>query len=397
MRTEQATHSNGYIRGVLQGGAKPFRYRSRVRSLLGSPDRDEEAIIFAPSVPPVGFRYVEPPLPEAPRSDTELPHDIRQSASQKNAFGAAQKPDEASPGDTAQCSLPDQTSAPVPSSSVTSLLHQAEEASGSQDQSDPIGSAPPRVDPPASTPLVELPEEAREQTSLTIPGISTSRQHFHLPVLSQANRGEVWTSPASSGEPHRQSPFEAAPSTEKIADRQPHHSAPKTVSKVRPLMAVHGPEPVEPTRRDEETLGEPESHHFTLPLEPRPTRATPPHSAHDAVEPLRANTTSGGDRVPDAQPQAFHRPPEFSKDSYTSASDQIRIAQLRDATRELVAPAASVQRDPTHDARREPLTQTLEPLAQPVVVVKRAAPQPRTPRAFWERRYLSRRRVRPLR
>jgi hypothetical protein len=351
MQTEQPSQANGYIRSILQDGAKPFRYRCRVHSLLGSADRDEETAAFSPASPPVGFKYVDHPLPEAMGPDLACPHNMRQSGAQSESE-AAQKPTEMS----------------VPSRAVEAPAHQRRE--------DPCG-------------LAEPPGEARDQTSLAIPGVSLHPQHFHLSAPAQTHIDDGLTSQAPLADRHVQLLPEAElPSVRKITEGHLYPSTRETVSKARHQPTAHRPGPVETTTRDQGT-----------PDEPPWTRATPSRPDLNAVEHLRADTASGVGRTPAALRGAFHQSTAFSREYQTSASVQSRITQLRDATRAWAAPLAPPHREPTHNALREPSTQTLEPepTVQRMVVVKQPVWQPRAPRAFWERRYLSRRRLRPLR
>ncbi len=53
---------SGYLHNVLRDGAKPFRYRSAVRTLLGLlPVENKGGLSFLQSLPPVGFRYSNNP------------------------------------------------------------------------------------------------------------------------------------------------------------------------------------------------------------------------------------------------------------------------------------------------------------------------------------------------
>ena len=55
---------SAYLHSVLGDGAKPFRYRSRVRSLLGVPAEGTD--LTFPNLPPVGFRYADSPFSPKP-------------------------------------------------------------------------------------------------------------------------------------------------------------------------------------------------------------------------------------------------------------------------------------------------------------------------------------------
>lgn len=58
MKFEKRQKSCGYLHGVLLDGAKPFLYRSGVRTLLGVKDTDMESGIFPMPSPVAGFGYV---------------------------------------------------------------------------------------------------------------------------------------------------------------------------------------------------------------------------------------------------------------------------------------------------------------------------------------------------
>ncbi|WP_284750272.1 hypothetical protein [Amycolatopsis sp. RTGN1] len=49
---------DGYLRGVLADGSRPFGFRAGVRELLGAPDDNGVRVAFPPRPPRGGFRYV---------------------------------------------------------------------------------------------------------------------------------------------------------------------------------------------------------------------------------------------------------------------------------------------------------------------------------------------------
>lgn len=55
-----------YFHKVLSDGATPFRYRSGPRSLLGVPDSGVGKLAFSPTVPPVGFTFIDQPFMKEP-------------------------------------------------------------------------------------------------------------------------------------------------------------------------------------------------------------------------------------------------------------------------------------------------------------------------------------------
>src|SRR5205823_1775624 len=56
MQSETPYRPTSYLRDVLLDGAKPFLYRSGVRSLLGVPGSEDGEVVFS-TMPPVGFAY----------------------------------------------------------------------------------------------------------------------------------------------------------------------------------------------------------------------------------------------------------------------------------------------------------------------------------------------------
>lgn len=68
---------DGYLRGVLADGARPFRYRGVVRGLLGAPEDTGVEVAFATGLPVPGFVYAHPPAePFAPSyEDLDEPAD----------------------------------------------------------------------------------------------------------------------------------------------------------------------------------------------------------------------------------------------------------------------------------------------------------------------------------
>ncbi|MGA1870565.1 MAG: hypothetical protein ACMUJM_18675 [bacterium] len=64
---------HSYLRDVLINGAKPFLYRSGVRSLLNIADSYTHCLCFRPPLPSVGFRYAHYGLMEEPRCIHQYP------------------------------------------------------------------------------------------------------------------------------------------------------------------------------------------------------------------------------------------------------------------------------------------------------------------------------------
>ena len=58
--SSETPRETGYLSGILAAGARPFRYRSRVWSLLGVPDRSGAKMLFPDALPFAGFSYLRP-------------------------------------------------------------------------------------------------------------------------------------------------------------------------------------------------------------------------------------------------------------------------------------------------------------------------------------------------
>lgn len=62
MQFDEGDPRRGYLHSALADGARPFRYRGAVSSLLGVPASEGRSLVLSPVLPPVGFRYAERPV-----------------------------------------------------------------------------------------------------------------------------------------------------------------------------------------------------------------------------------------------------------------------------------------------------------------------------------------------
>jgi len=62
MLSKQRQSPGKYFHRVLESGAKYFRYRSGVYSLLGAPRRGTGNVSYPPIIPPMGFKYTQYPF-----------------------------------------------------------------------------------------------------------------------------------------------------------------------------------------------------------------------------------------------------------------------------------------------------------------------------------------------
>lgn len=84
MQSDKRQTSNSYLRNSLVDGVRPYYYREGVRSLLGFPESGEGKMAFSPTLPAIGFKYVNRPLLN------EL-HSIQDSRNETDRFASISK------------------------------------------------------------------------------------------------------------------------------------------------------------------------------------------------------------------------------------------------------------------------------------------------------------------
>ena len=190
----------GFLARNLLDGAKPYRYRSRVRRLLGLTEDTRPRVYRTPATPPVGFQYLENPLP-TDESQTRFPMELadqfdadpqRRSGRPSQSPGEARKPIPLEPRPTAppragsgRKTSKEISPAPMPPGS-DELGGRALVAAGEE--------TAPRVPAPSSVPLDALGSKRggrpaspkpvlTKSDHLEVPGVSTSRCTF--PALDE--------------------------------------------------------------------------------------------------------------------------------------------------------------------------------------------------------------------
>jgi hypothetical protein len=395
MRSDILHVPTSYLRRVLLDGAKPFLYRSRVRSLLGVPDGGGGEVSFSPIIPPVGFTYLhsqfmrEPDIPQYPLDQTVPSALYRQGVALENSAEIAPK------------SLQYHPSALARAERMThSGISRAQESGENEVMPKGMtqqGAATPESSQPDVTKSVseqekssvepsemaERPSTAFERATIHIPGASERNQDF--PALSLSEQREP-LSPKAEAHPQHQLSHEGARQSSLQESRsagQEHELPPApTVDVARAAERLLR---VGITRSviSGQGTGGGDVERGDVPVKytsPPPKRAPLPRSTG------RERTLNPSFDMSGHMDPGTDNGPSRAADS---------IEQLRTAVHELAA-KKSPQREQTRDDA-QPQRQQTPPPVQQVVIVRQPSRQARIPHAFWERSYLGRVRARILR
>lgn len=393
MRSDTQLAPNSYLHSVLMDGAKPFLYRSSVRSLLGIPDSDGGTLVFSPTLPPVGFTYANSQFMGEPYI---LPHPIDQSI--RSAFhmrGVEPESSEETIPQNIQHDIP-------PLVGATSVPHsggfQARDAAARWSATLPESSQH-SVTTPASKPerssvepseMLAQPGIISEQTTIHIPGASEGGQYS--PALSLSEQGEPLSRKAEERYPYLLSPADTRQGLIEKSLSARKESEPASTPEIN---AAHV---------SERLLQAGVARRVAV----RPSTGTAETTAigdmarGDVAIKYASPSTSRTSLSPDARQKSTINPvsgtpnqTDLRTDNRSGRGAADRIEQLRNAVYELVAKTSS-RREPTRD-EAQPQQQLTPPPVQQVVLVRRPPNQARILHAFWERSYLGRARARILR
>ncbi len=441
MRSDKQQSPNSDLSSTRIDGATPFHYRSRVRSLLGIPDREEGQLVFSPTVPPVGFRYANHPFMNEP-------------------FITQYPPTEAGPSawhDEPEVGLE------VYQAIVTENIPQhtpspAEMVKDVQPRFDEKWAMPESTQEKVAVESNEnsdKPVAAIERGGMEIPGVTEKPQHF--PALSPSKkddippnptppstggtRGASLVPPAGGGEARYQqeispvdSPgdfvrsalFEAQAHAPIINPMSPSERLPKESLAVTPSSSG----PAKRTPGTERENDEPLALNRSEGTNRRPGASHPPPITQESVTgdmrtvsserktvrtnqfsprmvPLSASSEERSEFNPYQTPGAS-LPVSTDTANRSNREAAERIEQLRHTVHELASKISSQQSQIRNETQQQPLRsespdqrsgpeQTPSPPPQPVVIIKQSSNRARTPCAFWERSYLGRFHLRLLR
>ncbi len=358
-RGEQLT-SNNYLRRALADGAKPFRYRSGVRSLLGAPEKEAGRNNFPPG--------------DMARRDGPAPR-LEREKSMTETLAGSEKPDgmigkttiEVPGASMRGVGFPDLTRVKKGNIPWDEIEDGAQREVLPKDETRSNGSAPglnrgkvlaetrEKLEKPGA--VIEMATSKTAGTSEGNKPISVSFQ----PEDGHAPPGEIdiqARQEASSSTPRRNFVIKAKKEAVESHSKTDFRGA-QVKNSGRPKGIVEISSGKAPFFAD---AGE------------KHTRASA--QASGVAAPQRG-FTNAADR------------------SNKDAADTIE--QLRTAVRELTARGSSRPADVNHEPEQERPRQIQHQPVEPVVIIKRSPSKPRVPHAFWERSYLGRFHLRPLR
>ena len=372
--------SQGYLSRLLTDGARPFRYRSRVRGLLGLPEISGVQVNFPQPLPAAGFPYVRPrftgefEFPDEPASLGVRPAFQPQPIISTPARSSAVSP----PGETKRATSPALSASRIaaPGGPAKRVRLDPAEAPASK----AVTPAAPQVTPVA--PVIqsrELSVEAAPQPSQSVrtgqPAQSVLPTH-QLTIPGVRQRPDA--SPQRDAERVHNAEQIVAPVPRPVDRADQHHHAIMDAPPVRsrPDAARRTPETPESAPRR------------SLAQDAAKPRSSSPTQQEPAPQPHELPTMRSGMR---SIPEPYMGTPTNRPDmpSQTDASRALpsrprpNRTSHRESTNEVDQSAALAPNPPTAAASPAPV-----PAAQP------ATQYGATSQAYWERRYLGSMRLR---
>ncbi|MFC0541506.1 hypothetical protein [Kutzneria chonburiensis] len=342
---------DGFLRGVLADGARPFHYRAGVRELLGAPEDNGVRISFPSTLPRGGFRYVRAAAPR-PQGFADMPgwlaetdnfevDDVDVVAAPAPVRAAAPEP----------VFLDEPLVTAVPSSLVTEVVLPPEPTVRR-----PEVARPPAVFPPSEE--VRAPQAASVLRAME----SQAPQTVPAPVVAQPV-----AQPGAAVEPEVvtvampvETPSAVKRSPAAIVDTAPQWTVPSTVDWLETTPSA--PEPARALQEPIHALQEP------VRVVPERARAVPVRK-RSTVQPVVVRSVDAPNTPP-------HRPVRRPVDVPVFDAPYVRPAA-----------AAPVTPEPTPVEPPPPAPAVAPPPR--LVVVRAPAPVEEEP-AFWERRQLGR-------
>jgi hypothetical protein len=381
MRSGKPKPQGSYLFSVLADGSKPFRFRSGVCSLLGIPEDERGKSVSARTLPPVGFKYIYNPFYYQMWS---TPESSETFASENISFQELDDMKQAENFDITsnrQDRFAGQSYKPI-------------------DDGGQHFSAPTRPNPQAVAP--ELPENDKSLDKKTkiarmeIPGISEKKETF--PALLNSVERNVRLSKA---EDQTQQQVYSADLSLNVSNES--FKEPKKIFKIKnkPNFAKVSLSQQKAEPEKKLVAVEPSSKHLQrsvnenmaarkneqIILENNTSLATPSSSfgGEAAAKPyyLRKLSISGH--------------PGINSVSRSSRKAAETIEHLRHAVHKLSNKVSVQQNKPEFEPKQQNFVQPQQSSSQPIFIIKQGGQQSRTPCAFWERSYLGRFHLRPLR
>ena len=381
MRSGKPKPQSSYLFSVLADGAKPFLFRSGVCSLLGIPEDERAKSVSRRTLPPVGFRYINNPFYYQMWSSPESSETF---ASENISFQKLDDRKQAENFDITsnrQDRFAEQSYKPIDDgeqqfSAVARPNHKAVAPELSENDKS--------LDKKTKIVRMEIPDISEKKE--TFPALLNSvERNVRLSDAEDQAQQQVYSADLSLNISNES--FQEQKKIFEIKNKTNFAKASLSQQKAEPekkLVAVE-PSGKHSQRSVNENMAVRKNEQI-IP-ENNTSLATPSSSfsCEAAAKPyyLRKSSISGH--------------PGINSVSRSSRKAAETIEHLRHAVHKLSNKVSVQQNKSELEPKQKKSVQTPPSSSQPIFIIKQGGQQPRTPCAFWERRYMGRFHLRPLR
>lgn len=388
-----------YLHNVLSDGAKPFLYRSSVRSLLGIPDSGRNEIAFFSTMPPVGFTYPNFYLMGEPYTPP-YSSDLAVSSAWGEREINLKRYENIATKDTQQFQ-PERMAHSISQATenggtelIPKGMVQTNTATPELDQQNVNEPAPASGQVKSSmepAKVSERPGTVFESAIIDIPGASSKFQNF--PALSPSKRSESFSGMTEERSQPLLSPKDSRPGsvTRVLSEGSGIFTSPPLQRKNR-----------EGGKKFDEAFNQSSADTLSFNSHPTLSRGREFAGMVSGLQTAKEQPVSTGqeNKLSSAPTinikHSSQKVTQISPGTGNTTSRTVdRIEQLRNAVHEL-----AIKQSPSREQTRDEAPIQQQQLPSPVqqtVIVKQPASPPGIPHAFWERSYLGRTRVRILR
>jgi hypothetical protein len=395
MQSDKRQTSNSYFLNALVDGAKPFYYRRGVRSLLGFPESEGGNMAFSPTLPAVGFRYVNRPLLNEPGSNRHPRNEAGRFAWNSEQEGKTEN-SLVTPRENIQSCEPVKeirlkNPAPSEKDQNRKINQQKDSRKERVRQDNTVPEPKQNNGSGVLKEKLENPGVIIERSTVEILGVSEKnssvpspyRKEWNVRSRSFENIVQQKVSPTNF---IKRALSEAPENTSTINPPSISVSATKSLQRTGVVKEKTAVAP-SPSKRGNSLVDD-----ITKAVKEKTTTAKK-NEFSQITTPVTVvseeKCMSRLSQTPDVTPSRsrYTGTDAFSRANRNAAE---RIGQLRHAAHQLASKVSSQQAGTSHEARQKRPAQTQPPPVQPVVIIKRFSNQTSTPCAFWERSYLGR-------
>ncbi|MEC4678737.1 MAG: hypothetical protein VST69_08305 [Nitrospirota bacterium] len=403
MPSKHTPEKPGFFRKQLEDGTKSFRYRPGIRTLLGRAESQTESLCFARPLPRMNLSSLNPRLPKIAESAQGFPLANKNTLSHKRA--SPQKVEQKRNIRLNKTSEPTATHKQSEAVFKKTETHKQENLSPqAHEKSQHFFPPMPNGDDKKNTDSDGFSRDFTEETQVDIPGFSKNKSSFLalIPFASevmetggdnkkqpaQENPKEQTTKKADPQDQSLQSFASPLKDNQAIKSPQRSHNLHRAPTRQNSILDKTEPGEAFPTRQqgsEAKTSGNiaifpvltTETQAKQKPLIPLPPKKNEVEadkknqSPQNFASPLRDDQASRGRATPSVLHTETHRQ-QWPAIKHKSKEDNATRNTQKTSPEEI-----------------EPALKTHAPQTAPIVIVKQAQPQNKTPPAFWERRYLS--------